>query len=73
MFSCYNLKHGFRLCLYAHTAGRLQQCQNYGKKELETVFRLFWNNINQQMMDYQSNRRPEKLRYNANSGRRVDY
>jgi 2-hydroxy-3-keto-5-methylthiopentenyl-1-phosphate phosphatase len=22
------------------------------KKELETVFRSFWNNINQQMMDY---------------------
>ena len=24
------------------------------KKELETVFRLFWNNINQLMMDYQT-------------------
>ena len=23
-----------------------------GKEELETVFRLFWNNVNQQMMDY---------------------
>jgi len=23
------------------------------KKELETVFRLFWNNINQLMMDHQ--------------------
>jgi len=22
------------------------------KKELEIVFRLFWNNINQQIMDY---------------------
>ena len=24
-----------------------------GKEEVKTVFRLFWNNINQQMMDYQ--------------------
>jgi hypothetical protein len=30
----------------------LQQCQNYGKKELETMFRLFCNNVNQQMLNY---------------------
>ena len=30
------------------------------KKELETVFRLFWNNINQQMMDYQNSQ--EKIK-----------
>jgi hypothetical protein len=30
------------------------------KKELETVFRLFWNNINQQIMNYPEIRFTEK-------------
>ncbi|MGB9132499.1 MAG: hypothetical protein WCB90_07825, partial [Methanosarcina sp.] len=30
-----------------------QQRQKYGKEIAEAGFRLFWNNINQQMMDYQ--------------------
>jgi hypothetical protein len=31
-----------------------QQRQKYVKEISEAGFRLFWNNINQQMMDYQS-------------------
>jgi hypothetical protein len=31
-----------------HSSAKMRE-----KKELETVFRLFWNNTNQQMMDYQ--------------------
>ena len=42
-------------CVYMHTQQvGSSSAKITGKEELETVFRLFWNNINQQMMDDQS-------------------
>ena len=42
-------------CVYMHTQQvGSSSAKITGKGELETVFRLFWNNINQQMMDYQN-------------------
>jgi hypothetical protein len=53
MFSRYNLKHGFCLYLYDTQQVGSSSAKITGNEELETVFRLFWNNINQQMMDNQ--------------------
>ena len=41
-------------CVYMHTQQvGSSSAKITGKEEVKTVFRLFWNNINQQMMDYQ--------------------
>jgi hypothetical protein len=42
-------------CVYvlAQLAG-LSSAKNAGKERAEVGFRLFWNNINQQMMDFQN-------------------
>jgi hypothetical protein len=63
MFSWHSLKHGFCLRLYACIAGRPQKRQKCGKERVEAGFRLFWNNINRQMMDYQN----IKYRFNPNN------
>ena len=47
-------------CVYMHTQQvGFSSAKITGKEELETVFRLFWNNINQQMMDYQKSNKKE--------------
>jgi hypothetical protein len=40
------------ICSHSRSATAVQKMRE--KKELETAFRLFGNNINQQMMDYQT-------------------
>jgi len=45
------LKHGFRLHFYAHTAIISCRAKMARKEHRKALFRVFWNNVNQKMID----------------------
>jgi hypothetical protein len=44
-------------CVYVLASRLIEAMPKMREKRAEAGFRLFWNNINQQMMDYQKTRK----------------